>query len=177
MKTKLTAIFLTLIATQAAAQSYASPGNHFALKYSQPWAPTAMVDQEMEVFLLCDRAVCGPTALLSAGAFFEPNLKSGTLADFLKHANGDAITQRVRASPMVEKVVIIKEGKTRLGSIDAYEVVAEVSIQGGRKRIRHTFMTFNSGYVYTLALGAPPETHKKALEAVQPVLASFRFTQ
>ncbi len=176
-KTLIVAAVIALTSLQAVAQAYSSPKNRFALSYSAPWVPTSMVDQEMEFFLLCEKTVCGPTVLLSAGAFFDTNLKSGALTDFLKHATGETITQRMRASPMIDKVAILKEGRTKLGQVDAYEVVAEMTIQGGRKRIRHTFMTFNAGYVYTLALGSPPESHKKALETVKPVLATFRFTQ
>ena len=176
-KTLIFAAVLALASLQAAAQAYSSPKNRFALSYSTPWATTAMVDQEVEIFLLCEKSVCGPTVLLSAGAFFDPNLRTGALSDFLKHATGEIVTQRLRTTPMIQKVTILKEGRTKLGRVDAYEVVAEVTIQGGRKRIRHTFMTFNAGYVYTLALGSLPEAHQKSLETVKPVLATFRFTQ
>ena len=173
----LFALAVLVTSPQVAAETYASPKNRFTLTYAFPWAPAKMVDQEVELSLLCEKSVCGPTALLSVGAFFDSSLKAGTLSDFLKNANGEAITQRVRASPMIERVNILREGRTKLGQVDAYEVVAEMTIQGGRKRIRHTIMTFNAGFVYTFAIGAPPDSHQKALDAAKPVLAAFRLTQ
>ena len=157
------------------AEEYSSPSNRFAVAFNAPWARTSLPDPSAELFVLCEASACGPTVLLSFSAFFDPNLKGGILSDFLRHAKGEVITQEVRKSPMVSKVVIIKEGRALLGSAEAYEVLAELTLTNGKKRIRHTFMTFKAGYVYNISLGCPPEAHVKALAAVQPLLSSFRL--
>jgi hypothetical protein len=157
------------------ADPYTSPSNRFSVAFNAPWARTSLPDPSAELFVLCEASACGPTVLLSFGAFFDPNLKGGKLADFLRHAKGEVITQEVRQSPMVSKVAILREGRTRLGKAEAYEVLAELTLASGKKRMRHTFMTFNAGHVYSVSLGCPPEAHAKALAAAQPVLNSFRF--
>jgi hypothetical protein len=130
---------------------------------------------ERELFVACDASACGPTVLLSFSAFLDPNLKNGKLADFLRHAKGEVITQELRRSPMISLIAILKEGRTTLGSAEAYEVLSEVTLKDGRKRMRHTFMTFNAGFVYSVNLGCPSEGHAKALAAAKPVLSTFQF--
>jgi hypothetical protein len=171
----LLALSLSTVSVPALAQQYSSSINRFAVGVNAPWSRTALPDPTAELFLLCEPSVCGPTVLLSFSAFFDPNLKTGKVADFLLHAKGEAITQEVRSSQMVSRVVILKEGRTMLGSAQAYEVLSELTLKDGRRRMRHTFMTFNAGYVYSVNLGCPPEAHTKALSLAKPILASFQF--
>ena len=127
------------------------------------------------MFLLCDEKECGPKVLLSFGSFLEPALKSGKVADFLANAKSEMILQSLRSAPGVAKVSVLREGRSRLGSTDAYEVLAEITLQSGQKRLRHTFMTFDSGYIYNVSLGCAPELHAKALGKAQAALATFRL--
>jgi len=171
----LLALSLSTVSMAALAQQYTSSINRFAVGVNAPWSRTTLPDPSAELFLRCEPSACGPTVLLSFGAFFDQNLKTAKIADFLLHAKGEAITQEVRSSQLVSRVVILKEGRTMLGSAQAYEVLAELTLKDGRKRIRHTFMTFNAGYIYSVNLGCPPEAHSKALSLAQPVLSSFQF--
>lgn len=171
---RILALLCMILSLPSYAEPYNSPSNRFSVVFSVPWARTNLPDPSAELFVLCEPSTCGPAVLLAFGAFFDPNLKGGKLADFLRHANSTTITQEVKQSPMVDKVVVLKEGRTRLGSAEAYEVLSEITLKSGGKRMRHTFMTFNAGYVYSVSLGCPPEAHAKALAAAQLVLNSFR---
>jgi hypothetical protein len=168
-------IFLALHSTSSYAEPYKSPSNRFTISFAEPWSRKALPDPTAELFVLCEASACGPTVLLGFGAFLDPNLKNETIAEFLKHANGNTIIQEVRQSPAVAKVAILREGRVKLGTAEAYEVLSELTLKSGSKRIRHTFMTFNAGYIYSVSLGCPPEAHAKALAAAQPVLNSFSF--
>jgi hypothetical protein len=161
-------VTLTLIpmCTGAYAEEFKSSSNRYSVGYVAPWKPISLPDPSSELFLLCDEKVCGSKVLLSFGAYLEPALKSGKL--------NDLIIQNVRSNSGVAKAVILREGRTKLGIRDAYEVVAELTLQSGQKRIRHTFMTFNAGYVYNVSLGCPPELHERAVKNAQQVLATYR---
>jgi hypothetical protein len=169
------AAILASHAVTASSEPFNSVSNRFAIEFSSPWKRISLPDPSGELFLLCDEAACGPKALLSFGAYFDTNLKSGKVADFLRHANGNTIVQNVRSAPGVASVKILREGRARLGPAEAYEVLAEITLQNGQKRTRHTFMTFNAGYVYNVSLGCPPENHEKSLNKAQAVLAAFKF--
>lgn len=169
------AAILASLATFAVSEPFKSAANRFGIEYFAPWKKISLPDPSSELFLICDEAVCGPKALLSFGAYFDTNLKSGKVADFLRHANGNTIVQNVRSAPGVASVKILREGRVQLGVAEAYEVLAEITLQSGQRRIRHTFMTFNGGYVYNVSLGCPPENHERALSKAQPVLAAFKF--
>ena len=171
----LLALVALLVAGSAAADTFRSTSNRFAVDYIAPWKAIALPDPSSELFLLCEEKECGPKVLLSFGAFLEPALKSGKLADFLANAKSETILQNVRSAPGVSKVSVLREGRSRIGSIDAYEVLAEITLQSGQKRLRHTFMTFDAGYIYNVSLGCAPELHVKALGKAQAVLASFRL--
>jgi hypothetical protein len=171
----LLALAAVLIAGSAAAETFRSSVNRFAVDYIAPWKAITLPDPTSELFLLCDEKECGPKVLLSFGAFLEPALKSGKLADFLANAKSETILQNVRSAPGVVKVSVLREGRSRMGSTDAYEVLAEITLQSGQKRLRHTFMTFDSGYIYDVSLGCAPELHAKALGNAQAVLATFRL--
>jgi hypothetical protein len=54
-------------------------------------------------------------------------------------------------------------------------VLAELVFSTGLTRMRHTYMTFNAGYVYNISLGSPVGAHEKVLIAAKPVLDSFEF--
>lgn len=170
----LLALAAVFIAGNGTAETFRSTSNRFAVDYVAPWKAITLPDPTSELFLLCDEKACGPKVLLSFGAFLEPALKSGKLADFLANAKSETILQNVRSAPGVAKVLVLREGRSRMGSTDAYEVLAEITLQSGLRRIRHTFMTFDSGYVYSVSLGCAPELHPKALGKAQAVLATFR---
>ena len=164
-----------LVAGSAAAETFRSTSNRFVVDYIAPWKAITLPDPTGELFLLCDEKECGPKVLLSFGAFLEPALKSGKLADFLANAKSEAILQNVRSAPGVIKVSVLREGRSQIGSTGAYEVLAEITLQSGQKRLRHTFMTFDSGYIYNVSLGCSPELHPKALGKAQAVLSTFRL--
>jgi hypothetical protein len=171
----LLAIAAVFIAGDAVADTYQSASNRFAVDYIAPWKAIALPDPTGELFLLCEEKECGPRVLLSFGAFLEPALKSGKLTDFLANAKGETILQNVRSARGVVKVSLLREGRARVGSTDAYEVLAEITLQSGQKRLRHTFMTFDSGYIYNVSLGCAPELHANALVKARAVLATFRL--
>ena len=161
--------------TTTVAESFRSAANRFSVNYIAPWKAISLPDPSGELFLLCDERDCGPKVLLSFGAYLEPALKAGKLADFLAHAKGEVIVQNVRTAAGVAKVSVLKEGRTRLGAVEAYEVLAEITLQSGQRRLRHTFITFDSGHVYNVSLGCAPELHAGALGKAQAVLATFRI--
>lgn len=169
------ATILAFVAISAASEPFRSTNNRFTTEYSAPWKTISLPDPSAELFLLCDEAVCGPNTLLSFGAFFDANLKSGKVVDFLRHSNGSIIVENVRSAPGVANVKIIREGRAQLGAAPSYEVLAEITLQNGQKRTRHTFMTFNAGYVYNVSLGCAPENHAKSLAKAQAVLSAFKF--
>jgi hypothetical protein len=159
----------------AGAEQFRSSVSRFSVDYAAPWKVVSVPDPSAELFLLCDEKECGPRVLLSFGAYLQPELKAGKLSDFLKHAKADLILQNIRAAPGVAKVTVLREGQSRLGQVEAYEVVAEVALTTGQKRIRHTFLTFNAGYVYNASLGCAPELHARSVAKAQTVLATHRF--
>ena len=171
----LLALAAILVAGSAAAEAFRSANNRFVVDFIAPWKVITLADPTSELFLLCDEKECGPKVLLSFSAFLEPALKAGKLADFLANAKSEAVLQNVRSAPSVMKVSVLREGRSRIGSVEAYEVLAEITLQSGQKRIRHTFITFNSGYIYSISLGCAPELHVKALGKAQAVLATFRL--
>jgi hypothetical protein len=128
-----------------------------------------------ELLLVCDPDSCGPTARLGFDAVPNANLKGAKLADFLAQSNSSEVVRSLKAFPGVTKVVVLKEGRTKLGATEAYQVVSELTLQDGGKRVRHTFMTLNDGHVYYLFLGCPAEAYDRALANAQPVLNSFAF--
>ena len=159
----------------ASAEQFRSNASRFSVDYAAPWKAVSLPDPSAELFLLCDEKECGPRVLLSFSAYLQPELKSGKLSDFLKYATADMILQNVRTAPGVAKVSVLREGRSRLGQVEAYEVVAEVVLSTGQKRIRHTFLTFNAGYVYNASLGCAPELHARSVMKAQTVLATHRF--
>lgn len=166
---------LLAVRSTVSAEQFRSNANRFSVDYAAPWKAVSLPDPSAELFLLCDEKECGPRVLLSFSAYLEPALKSGKLSDFLAHAKADLILQNIRTSPSVSKVNVLREGRSRLGQAEAYEVVAEVILSTGQKRVRHTFMTFNAGYVYNVSLGCAPELHARSLAKAQAVLATHRF--
>ena len=164
-----------MLTATASAETFRSIASRFSVDYIAPWKSISLPDPSGELFLLCDEKECGPKVLLSFGAFLEPALKTGKLVDFLSHAKGEVIVQNVRSAPGVAKVLVLREGRSRLGQLEAYEVLAEITLQNGQKRLRHTFMTFDSGYTYNVSLGCAPELHAKALSKAQAVLTTFRL--
>lgn len=177
MRTKLLAFLLAGATASgvAFADTFKSAVNRFMVVYAAPWKPVSLPDPSGELFLLCDEKVCGPKVLLSFGAYLEPALKASKIADFLAHAKGDSIIQNIRSAPGVARVAILREGRARLGTHESYEVLAEITLQSGQKRLRHTFMTFDAGHIYNVSLGCSPELHANALAKAQTVLASFRI--
>lgn len=168
---------LVLSATQSvvAAERYTSLDNRFAITISPPWEQTRQPDPTAELFLLCSEAACGPKVLLSVGALFDPNLRNGALSDFLDQVNGKIITRDLWKFAPVAHVSIVREGRTILGATEAYEVLSEITLRNGQKRMRYTLMTFNAGFVYSMNLGFPPEGQAKALSEVKKVLSTFQF--
>ena len=163
------------MAASANAETFRSAANRFSVDYVAPWKAITLPDPSGELFLLCDERECGPKVLLSFGAFLEPALKAGKLVDFLANAKGETIVQNIRSAPGVAKVSVLREGRSRLGPLEAYEVLSEITLLSGQKRLRHTFMTFDSGHVYNVSLGCAPELHPKALDKARAVLATFRL--
>ena len=156
------------------AEPYLNKTKRFSIYITAPWTTATIPDPTAELFLRCEPTECGPKVLLSFGAIFDENFKTGTLADFLKYTNGTSITQKVRDLPMVAKVKLVREGPRKIGKADGYEVLSEITDKDGRKRMRHTFITFNAGYIYSINLGCPPDAYEHALAAAKPILASFR---
>jgi hypothetical protein len=109
------AVALLIAATDCkATEGYSSPSNRFSVTYNAPWSRVSLPDPTAELFIACDSSTCGPGALISFGVFFAGNLKEAKLADFLKIAKGDVILTNIKASPLVSKVTIVQEGRTRM---------------------------------------------------------------
>jgi len=158
----------------SSAEPYLNKTKRFSINITAPWTTATIPDPTAELFLRCDPTECGPKVLLSFGAIFDENFRTGTLADFLKYTNGTSIAQEIRNLPMVAKVRLVREGPRKVGKADGYEVLSEITVKDGRKRMRHTFITFNAGYIYSINLGCPPDAHEHALAAAKPILASFQ---
>lgn len=168
------ALLLAFGHSLSSAETYLNKTKRFSVNITAPWTTATISDPTADLFLRCDPTECGPKVLLSFGAVFQETLRTGTLADILKHTNGTSIAQEVRNFPMVAKVTLIREGPRKIGKADGYEVLSEITVKDGRKRMRHTFITFNAGYIYSINLGYPPDAHEHALAAANPILASFR---
>jgi hypothetical protein len=157
------------------AETYTNVEKRYSVVVSSPWSTATIADPTADFFVRCDPVVCGPTVLLSFGAIFDSTFKNAKLADLLRHVNGTSITQTVRSSPMVAKVVLIREGPVHIGTQEGYEVLSQITVQDGRTRMRHTFIAFRGGYVYTINLSSPPDSHERALVASKAILSSFKL--
>lgn len=166
---------LLLVHPTSGAETYTNTEKRYSVVVSSPWSIATIADPTADFFVRCDPVICGPTVLLSFGAIFDSTLKNAKLADLLRHVNGTSITQQVRSSQMVEKVVLIREGTVQIGTLEGYEVLSQVTVKDGRTRMRHTFIAFRGGYVYTINLGSPPDSHERALVASKKILSSFKL--
>jgi|GEM_PF-3088205 len=174
-KYNLLALLLIFVNTASDAETYTNAAKRYSVIVSSPWSSATIADPTADLFVRCDPVICGPTVLLSFGAIFDSTLKAARLADLLRQINGMSITQEVRSLPMVAKVVLIREGPVKIGSLDGYEVLSQITVKDGRTRMRHTFITLRRGYVYTINLGSPPDSHERALAAAKSILSSFQL--
>lgn len=174
-KYTLFALLLVLVHPASGAETYTNAAKRYSVVVSSPWSTATIADPTADFFVRCDPVICGPTVLLSFGAIFDSSLRDAKLGDLLKHVNGTSITREVRSSPMVAKVVLIREGPVEIGTLEGYEVLSQITVKNGGARMRHTFIIFRSGYVYTINLGSPPSSHERAYAASRAILSSFKL--
>lgn len=164
-----TAALATHTATHAVV--YANDAGRYSVDVNSPWIPPPTKQLRPDAMIRCAPDACGHDVLITFGALYEAGLKNGKVSDFLKYANGKTLTQDLQKSRV--RFTIAAEGRTRVGSIDGYEVVADVVNHDGQRYTRHTFMTFNAGTIYTIHLISPVDAHDKALKTAQPLIDSF----
>lgn len=154
---------------------YRSDKNQFTISYDSDWKTSASPDLTIEIALVPNSAACSSTAFLSIGALYDQRLSRMTTDDFLKIATGEAITGQVKKMPVVTNFKLLREGKVKLGEVNAYEVLMSYTTPAGA-RYRHTFMTFNKGYVYNASFHSTPENFKADFEISKKVFKTFKFT-
>ena len=97
-------------------------------------------------------------------------------AEFLKIVNGQTLTRDMKSQPIVANFKLLREGKAKLGDADAYEVLMSYTTPAGA-RYRHTFLTFNRGYMYNASFNSTPESFKSDFEIAKKVFKTFKFTR
>lgn len=169
-------LFSTLILwhTATLAEPYLNKEKHYSVNIDAPWSAAKIPDPSADVFARCDPKVCGPNVLMSFGAIFDSNLRGRTLNDLLKTTNGNTITQELTKLPMVSTVKIINEGNTKIGGLRGHEVLLEITLKDGRKRMRRTLFSTRDGFVYTINIGSPPGVQNQALDAAKSIILTFQ---
>ncbi len=169
-------LVLVVIMSEATATEYASPTKHYKVQYDSNWKSVNSPDRSVDLMLACVSDNCDKTSNIAISVFFNYKLKNETQMNFFRHADGKVITQNVRNKRFVKNFRLIKEGKVSIGNTDAYEVLMSYEYTDGRKRIRHTYMTFNKGYIYNISFHSVPKSYESGLKLSKPLLASFKFT-
>ena len=176
-KIVLAILILALCYQSANAESYTGNKNNFSIVLNDDWTIIETPDMSTDVMFGCIAKSCDDSSNLAFGTFFNYQLKDGKQSEFLMHANGSVITTNIRNNPFVKNLKILREGRTKLGNTNAYEVLMSYEYTDGRKRIRHTFMTFNAGYVYNISFHSTPTNYEKDFQLAKPVLSTFRFVK
>ncbi len=172
----LLTVLLAVVCAAASAGEYQSGTNRFTIKYDSDWKTTASPDLTIELALIPNSGACSSIAFLSVGAFYDQKLSGITTDDFLKVATGDAITRHIKNTPLVSNFKLLREGKAKLGDVNAYEVLMSYTTPKGA-RYRHTFVTFNKGYMYNVSFHSSPESYRSDYEVAKKVLKTFKFTR
>lgn len=169
-------VFIIALCAVASAGEYQSAKNRFTIKFDSDWKTTASPDLTIEIALVPNSDACSSRAFLSVGAFYDQTLSGMTVDDFLKIATGEVITRQVKNMPSVTNLKVIREGKTKLGDVNAYEVLMSYTSPAGA-HYRHTFVTFNKGYLYNASFSSTPESFKSDFEVAKKVFKTFRFSR
>jgi len=169
-------VFIGLLCAVANAGDYKSDHNRFTIKYDSDWKTTRSPDLTIEIALVPNSDASSPTAFLSVGATYDQTLVAVTTEDFLKVASSAAITRHIKSMPIVTNFKVLREGKAKLGDVNAYEVLMSYTTPAGL-RYRHTFMTFYRGYMYNASFHSTPESFKSDFEIAKKVFTTFRISR
>ncbi len=169
-------VFIVALCAVASAGEYQSAKNRFTIKFDSGWKTTASPDSTIEIALVPNSDSISSTAFLSVGAFYDQKLSGMTTDDFLKAATGEVITRQIKKMPSVTNFKVVREGKVKLGDVNAYEVLMSYTTPAGA-RYRHTFVTFNRGYIYNASFDSTPESFKSDFEVAKKVFKTFKFTR
>lgn len=172
----LSALFFTLLCATVSGGDYQSSKNRFAIKYDSEWKTTTSPDTTIEIALVPNTSAISSTAFLSVGAIYDQSLSGITTEEFVKAATGEIITRQIKKMPIVSDFKVIREGKAKLGDVSAYEVLMSYTTPSGA-RYRHTFVTFNKGYMYNASFHSTPESFKSDFEIAKKVFKTFKFTR
>jgi len=177
LKSLTLTIFVCGFLSLSHAAQYESTAIHYTIRYDATWEKVSTPEYTIDLMIACHSNACSKDSNLTIGATYTPQLAKGTMADFLKNMRGQGavITTNVSSQPFVTDFKIIREGQTKIGQIPAYEVVMKYKYVDGRQRTRHTFMTFNKGYIYNLSFHSTPNNYEKDFKLILPVLNSFQF--
>jgi hypothetical protein len=159
----------------ANADDYHSGKNHFSVKFDSDWKKTESPETTIELALVPNSATCSTVAFISFGAYYDSRMKDVSTDVFMKVANGKAITGQIKATPFIRDFSLIREGRTKLGDSDAYEVLMKYTHTGG-PRFRHSFITFNKGFFYNISFHSTPESYESDFKVAKKIFATFRFT-
>lgn len=160
--------------TSSLAETYINKEKNYSVNINSPWVTAQIPDPSADIFARCDPKACGPSVLMSFGAIFDASLRGRTINELLKKTNGTSITHELERSPMVARVKLIHEGSIQIGELAGHEVLSEITLTDGRKRMRRTLFATKNGFVYTTNIGSPPNYQNQALDAAKPVLLTFR---
>ena len=170
------AVVLGVVCAVANASEHQSDKNWFTIKYDSDWKSKTSPDLTIELALVPNSDACSAVGFLSIGAIYDQKFSGVTTDDFLKVATGEAITRQVKSFPGVSDFKLLREGKAKLGDVNAYEVLISYTTPAGA-RYRHTFVTFNRGYTYNVSFHSTPESFKSDFEVAKKVFRTFKFTR
>ena len=154
------------------AEKYNSEKLKFSIEYDENWKYVSTPEKIVDYTLFCISENCSKDTNIAFGGFYNPKLKNLKVDKFLMAASARAITTNIR--PYVKKLKVIREGRVRLGRTKAYEVLMNYEALG-RKRTRHTFMTFNKGYVYNISVHSSPVYYERDIKLAMEMIRTFRF--
>jgi hypothetical protein len=172
-KLRFAALVLLCVSSASIAETYTNSIMRYRVVINPPWRIAKIPDPTADFFAICDDSVCGQDARLGFGAIFDANFKSAKLSDVMRSINGGSVTQVIRSQPMIKSVLLLREGFLKIGTHDAYEIVSRIEAKNGKIRIRHTFIIFRAGYLYTVNLGSPVESYERALIHAKKLLESY----
>lgn len=154
-------------------QTHENTNPPYVIRYDKSWELVPGAEPGVDVFA-CGPPHCKSRSTITIGAVYMSQLRDADPKLSMQLASSKLITAQLKAIPMVDSFRVLREGKTRLGQSDAYEVVLEIKLTNGVVRKRHSYSAFSKGYFYNVSFHSDPGTYEADFRRAKVVLDSFQ---